>query len=1150
MGDWQAASGGERSTPVFGEVGGYVRCGCCGGFHAVFETGQQAPFAALNADDRGGTGPNGKDSFTTAEAAAQLTRTNLSWAPVLGQSATVSFAFRSSAPSTLPTDVGGFQRFSEIQIGVTLQALQGWSDVANITFNRANDGDGFSNSATLLFSNYTSGQTSSAAFAYMPGSAGEGSNAGDVWINGGLAYNSNPVLLGYGYQVITHEIGHAIGLSHPAAYNAGEGVSLTYSANSVYYEDSRQYTVMSYFSESNTGGNFNSNSGLRQYSAAPLLDDIAAVQRLYGANTSTRAGDTVYGFNSNAERSWFSATTASTDLIFAVWDAGGTDTFDFSGYGEAAVVDLRQGAFSSVGGLVGNVAIAIGAVIENAIGGSGADRIYGNAGVNRLTGGAGADTLDGGLGQDTAVFSGVRSAYTITYSGNTAIISGPDGTDTLINIEVFQFADVSVAAETPTGGLTLNGDVTDNLIEGSAFADVLSGVGGNDTLNGLGGDDRLNGGSGDDSLNGGSGNDTLSGGAGNDVLIGGDGWDIALYQGANGKGVSVNLATGAASGGDGVDSLSGIEGIIGSPYSDTLIGDANANVIEGGGGADVMRGGEGDDRISATGAPGLGGGAPDVVKAQATTNGSIATAVNVDGGFDLLARSDVVNATTVPHATILGRTHGGVEYYAFTVGAGASVTFDIDGAGFDTTLRVFNAAGTELAANDDNNSDNGGDRTDSYLSYTFATGGTYFIQVAEWATGSGAGFTSKAPAAGQAYTLHISVPGHAVVPLTLIGSVLEGEGGNDTLIGGEAGDTIFGGAGEDSIAGGVGDDGLLQGGQGEDTVLGGDGDDFVYGGQQNDRVDGEAGNDFVQGNLGDDSVFGGTGQDTLRGGQGHDTLFGGEGDDLIFGDLGNDTLQGDSGSDTLNGGAGSDVLSGGAGTDVAAYSGAVGLHFFEATADGGWRIHDVSGDVDTLVSMEWGQFGSAPVESLGALAAKSFDPWGYILGYADLLAAFRDDPLGAYQHYARYGMAEGRVADSFDGLAYIASHRDLILALGPDGLAGSRHFVLSGQAEGRGITFNGANYLAAHSDLRAAFGTDTVAATAHYIAFGFSEGRATGLAAAPVAPADKTDGAVSAAAVAQAFLAGSVAPEMDPYGVEISAVPVEPVPDWSGLLIA
>lgn len=1095
MGD---GTGRTEPTPAFGKVGGYAPCGCCGGFHAVYETGETAPFAALNADDRGGTGPNSKDSFTTDEAAAQLGRNNASWGAGLGQAASVTFAFRSSAPDTLPDDTSGFERFTELQIGVTLQALQAWSDVANLTFTRVNEGDGFSNNATLLFSNYSSGQTGSAAFAYLPGSVGSGSNAGDVWINASLAYNTNPVLLGYGFQVLTHEIGHAIGLSHPAAYNADEGVSITYSADAVYYEDSRQYTLMSYFSETNTGGNFNAPSGARQYAAAPMLDDVAAAQRLYGVNTTTRTGDTVYGFNATADRAWYAATGASVDLIFAVWDAGGTDTLDFSGYGEAAVIDLRQGAFSDVGGLIGNVAIAIGAVIEDAVGGSGADRIYGNGGANRLTGGAGADTLDGGLGNDTAVFSGVRSAYTIAYNGNSAIISGPDGADVLINIETFQFADGAVAAQAPTGGLTLSGDVTDNLIEGSAFADVLSGLGGNDTLNGQAGDDRLNGGSGEDSLNGGGGADTLTGGAGNDTLAGGDGFDVVLYQGTNGTGVTVNLAAGSATGGDGSDSLSGIEGLIGSVHSDTLTGDAGANQIEGGGGADVMRGGEGDDRISATGSPGQAGGAPDIVKAQATANGSIATAVNVDGGFDLLARNDVFNATSIPHATVVGRTHGGVEYYAFTVGAGATVVFDIDGAGFDTTLRVFNAAGTELAANDDNNSDNDGERTDSYLTHTFGTAGTYYVQVGEWSTGSGTGFTSKAPAAGQAYTLHIAVPGHGVVPLTLIGSLLEGEAGDDTLSGGEAGDTIFGGTGNDSIVGGVGDDGLLQGSQGEDTVLGGDGDDFVYGGQQNDRVDGQAGNDFVQGNIGDDSVSGGAGQDTLRGGQGQDALFGDEGDDLIFGDLGADVLQGNAGNDTLNGGAGSDVLIGGDGVDVAAYTSAAGLHYLEAVGNAGWRIHEAAGDVDTLSSIESGQFGSGGIESLGVLVNRSFDPWGYILGYADLRTAFRENPIGAYQHYVEYGLVEGRVADSFDGLAYIASHQDLIQSLGGDGVAGSRHYLISGQAEGRAISFNANSYLAANADLRAIFGGDTVAATLHYINSGYGEGRATIGASSPL----------------------------------------------------
>src|SRR5690606_32943841 len=87
-------------------------------------------------------------------------------------------------------------------------------------------------------------------------------------------------------------------------------------------------------------------------------------------------GDTTYGFNSNTDRDFYTAADASRPLIFAVWDAGGFDTLDFSGYVQNQLIDLRQGAFSNVGGLTGNVAIAEGAVIERAIGGSGDDVMY------------------------------------------------------------------------------------------------------------------------------------------------------------------------------------------------------------------------------------------------------------------------------------------------------------------------------------------------------------------------------------------------------------------------------------------------------------------------------------------------------------------------------------------------------------------------------------------------------------------------------------------------------------------------------------------------------------------------------------------------------------------------------------------------------
>ena len=81
----------------------------------------------------------------------------------------------------------------------------------------------------------------------------------------------------------------------------------------------------------------------------------------------------------------------------------GTDTFDFSGYGNDQVINLFAGQFSDVGGLTKNVAIAQGVTIERAKGGSGDDRITGNNAANQLTGNDGNDILSGRNGADRLV---------------------------------------------------------------------------------------------------------------------------------------------------------------------------------------------------------------------------------------------------------------------------------------------------------------------------------------------------------------------------------------------------------------------------------------------------------------------------------------------------------------------------------------------------------------------------------------------------------------------------------------------------------------------------------------------------------------------------------------------------------------------------
>ena len=409
--------------------------------------GPEGPQAYLNADARTTT-VAGKQSYTIDQAASQIVRGDPGWSAMLGLPATVTYAFRSTAPTRYPDDAAGFSRFGAAQILQAELALTAWADVANISFVRAgfgSSGEGaYTNFATILFSNYATGVDGAVAFGMYPGSTSVVSSSGDVWINNTISYNQNPTTGGYGGMVLVHEIGHAIGLAHPSEYNAGPDVNITYSVDASYYEDSRQYTVMSYFSETNTGGNF---SGV--YSAAPLLDDIAAAQLEYGANLTTRAGDTTYGFNSNAGRPWYEATAASAKLVFAVWDGGGKDTLDFSGFSQAQLIDLRQGFFSNVGGLVGNVVIAAGADIENARGGSGADTLTGNGLANLLFGGPGDDLLDGREGLDTAVFSGSKASYRWTSDVLGWVVTdlrnlAPEGVDTLRSIEFLQFSDATV----------------------------------------------------------------------------------------------------------------------------------------------------------------------------------------------------------------------------------------------------------------------------------------------------------------------------------------------------------------------------------------------------------------------------------------------------------------------------------------------------------------------------------------------------------------------------------------------------------------------------------------------------------------------------------------------------------------------------------
>jgi Ca2+-binding RTX toxin-like protein len=85
---------------------------------------------------------------------------------------------------------------------------------------------------------------------------------------------------------------------------------------------------------------------------------------------------------------------------------------------------------------------------------------------------------------------------------------------------------------------TIKGTSGNDVLNGTAGADVICGGKGNDTINGKGGTDVLIGGPGDDGLFGGTGNDVAKGGTGSDYLsdqqgvdklLSGDGSDFCLH---------------------------------------------------------------------------------------------------------------------------------------------------------------------------------------------------------------------------------------------------------------------------------------------------------------------------------------------------------------------------------------------------------------------------------------------------------------------------------------------------------------------------------------------------------------------------------------------------------------------------------------------
>ena len=336
-----------------------------------------------------------KPVWTTEQIAAHLIRDQLAWST----QAAVSYAFY-GAPAAHLGNPPNFSPFSAAQRQALATVFELIADVARITFAEVPDNGQTPGPANPRIGFHNVNASSVPFWGAATNFSLETSPEPDrIWgvdvvvnlyranVQGGWSPGeSNP-------RKLMHEALHAVGLSHPGDYNGDS--ALNYENEAEYEQDSHQYTVMSYWTANNTGALH----GTTHFASTPLLHDVAALQLLYGANMETRTSDTVYGFNSTAGRSAYDL-TLPTVRVFSIWDAGGRDTLDLSGFSLPSRIDLAEGAFSDAGGLTKNISIAHGAVIEDAKGGPGADSLTGNKAANRLDGGGGADSIGGGRGVD------------------------------------------------------------------------------------------------------------------------------------------------------------------------------------------------------------------------------------------------------------------------------------------------------------------------------------------------------------------------------------------------------------------------------------------------------------------------------------------------------------------------------------------------------------------------------------------------------------------------------------------------------------------------------------------------------------------------------------------------------------------------------
>ncbi len=770
----------------------------------------------------------------------------------------ITYAFPTASTGMYgATERTGFTALNASQQAVATLALQTWDDLIAPDFQKT----------TATTSNIEIGFTTQGigyAHAYLP-------TVGSVWFSGAQASLTAPQIGQHGFLTYVHELGHAMGLDHMGEYN-GSGAWTPSS-----YQDSTVYSIMSYFGP-NWGSSASAGAGLVAWAdwvgadgklyapQTPMINDIMAIQAIYGVETTTRTGDTTYGFNCNitGTAAQLYNFAANKNPIMALFDSGGNDTLDLSGWSTSSTISLVAGSFSSCNSMTNNISIAYTCNIENAIGGTGADQIVGNDLNNLLDGGAGNDTLNGGKGDDILIagagndtlhggdgndqvnFSGAFSSYTYNYNAalqSWTFNSVSSGMDLITGVELFSFTD-GIKTSNQILGITAPPSMPLVSISANSVS-LFEGNSGSTAFNFTVKLDKAS-----------TTAQTVN-------------WTVA------GSGAS------AAAANDFTSALSGTATIAAGQTSATIqVLVAGDTVVEA------------NETFTVTLSSPITGLKLGTASASATiTNDDVAVPLD-----DYAASTSTTGVVSVNGVSSKGSIEkiDDCDLFKVTLTAGTSYSFDLvrTGGSLNPYLELYSGGLAFVAANDNANSTT----NDSKIVYTAPVTGTYYL--AAWDLASGTGTYSMS----AKVVTSLNLTGDAN------GNLLTGAGYDDILSGLAGNDVLIGNAGSDILDGGIGMD-YMEGGLGNDIYTVDNTLDMVV------ETSSAGGTDWVKASvshalgantenltLTGTAAINGTGNtlaNVIEGNAAANVLSGGAGNDVLMGGGGNDTLVGGSGSDSF-----------------------------------------------------------------------------------------------------------------------------------------------------------------------------------------------------------------------------------------------------------